>query len=213
MAKIGVIGGSGIDKLDLGENVVFLNRHGDKYCAPHEIDARGNIQTLKRAGATKIIATAAVGSLNKNIKPGDFVLLSDFMDFTRTRAEYIDPKAFTDMSFPYDESLRQGILRAAAKLKIRIHPKAVYACTEGPRFETKAEIKMYKRLGADVVGMTQVPEVILAAEAGIPYAAIGVVTNYAAGITGRKVSSQEVIEVMKMKQETLARLISTSLAP
>ena len=104
-------------------------------------------------------------------------------------------------------------MRAAAKLKIRIHPKAVYACTEGPRFETKAEIKMYQRLGADVVGMTQVPEVILAAEAGIPYAAIGVVTNYAAGITGRKVSSQEVIEVMKMKQETLARLISTSLAP
>lgn len=213
MAKLGIIGGTGVDEsIVKAQNVVFLNRHGKKYRAPHEIDYRGNILKLKGLGVSKIVATAAVGSLNPKMKPGDFVLLSDFIDFTRGRIEYIEPKKFTDVSFPYDESLRKKIQTAAKKLKIKIHSSAVYACTEGPRFESKAEIKMLRILGADVVGMTQVPEVVLAAEAGTPYAVIGVVTNYAAGIKPSKLSSDEVVEVMKSKQNEMSKLLRRVIA-
>lgn len=232
MSKIGIIAGSGIDELLFtrgfktakvktkygvvlvkegyveGKRIVFLNRHGPKYCPPHEINFRGNIRALRQRGVEKILATAAVGSMNPKIKPGDFLLLSDFIDFTRGRVEYLDPEAFTDVSFPYDEGLRDLVRRIAEKLRIRIHPRAVYVCTQGPRFESKAEIKMYRKLGADVVGMTNVPEVVLAAEARIPYAVTGVVTNYAAGISRQKITSQEVIRMMKQKSKILSRLLS-----
>ncbi|MDD5594120.1 MAG: MTAP family purine nucleoside phosphorylase [Candidatus Margulisbacteria bacterium] len=208
MPKIGIIAGTGIDdSIIKATGVIFLNRHGREYRAPHEIDYRGNILALQRAGVEKIVALAAVGSLNKKMKPGDFLLLSDFIDLTRNRTEYLSAANFTDVSFPYDEALRRKIKQAAAGLGIRIHPKAVYACTEGPRYESKAEIAAYRRLGADVVGMTQVPEVVLAAETGIPYAVIGIVTNYAAGISRKKISSQEVMAMMKNKSAEISKLL------
>lgn len=230
MSKIGIIAGSGIDEnlftrgfrivrvktkygmvlvkegLIEGKNVVFLNRHGPKYCPPHQINFRGNIQALRQRGVEKIVATAAVGSMNPKIKPGDFLLLSDFIDFTRGRIEFFDPKSFTDVSFPYDEGLRRLIQEAAVKLKLKIHPSAVYVCTEGPRFESRAEIKMYRKLGADVVGMTQVPEVVLAREVNIPYSALAIVTNYAAGLQER-VSGEEVITMMREKNRTAAQIL------
>lgn len=236
MAKIGIIAGTGIENLfdnsnlsskvmptDFGaievmvgrvqdQEIIYLNRHGRNYFSPSNVNYKGNIQALKRAGAEKIIATAAVGSLNPKIKPGSFVLLSDFLDFTRGRSEAFDPLAFTDVSFPYDEKLRAEFKKAAAKLKIALKPSAVYACTEGPRFESRAEIKMFRQLGADVVGMTQIPEVILAAEAGIPYAVIGVVTNYAAGISPKRISSAEVAVAMKKANPFLSKLILQALA-
>jgi len=235
MSKIGIIAGSGVDELlftkdfqikDInteygaitvkeglveGKKVVFLNRHGLKYCPPHEINFRGNIQALKQAGVEKILATAAVGSMDLKMKPGNFVLLSDFIDFTRGRVEYFNPAAFTDVSSPYDDFLRKTVQKTAAGLKIKIHPSAVYVCTEGPRFESKAEIKMFKKLGGDVVGMTNVPEVVLAAEAGLPYAVIGVVTNYAAGISPRKITSEEVISRMKEKAAKLSQLLQQTI--
>lgn len=228
MDKIGIIAGSGIDDLLLtesfktkkiktefgkvtvkeGKRLVFLNRHGRDYRAPHEINYRGNIRALKKAGVKKIIALAAVGSMNTKMKPGEIVLLSDFIDFTRGRIEYFDPSIFTDVSLPYDPYLRGMIKKAGARLKIKMHPSAVYACAEGPRFESKAEIKMYRQLGGDVVGMTQVPEVVLAAQAGIAYAVIAVVTNYAAGMTDKKISSGEVVSLMAEKKFLLSRLLS-----
>jgi 5'-methylthioadenosine phosphorylase len=231
MSKIGIITGSGIDELLFvkdfkaatvktnyglvpvregvvaGREIVFLNRHGKNYSPPQKINFRGNIEALKKRGVERIIATAAVGSLFPRLKPGDFVLLSDFIDFTRSRAEYFNPSSFTDVSFPYDALLRKRIRSVSAKLKIKMHPCAVYVCSEGPRFESQAEIKMYRKLGAGVVGMTNVPEVILAAERGIAYAAIAVVTNYAAGVSPKKISSQEVIAMMREKLELLSRLI------
>lgn len=231
MAKIGLIAGTGVDELIFtsgfktikvateygqvllkvgkvgGKEVAFLNRHGPKYCPPHQINARGNIRALEKAGVGRILALAAVGSFEPQMKPGDLVLLSDFIDFTRGRMEYFDAAKYTDVSFPYDLIMRKKILQTARKNKLKVHPEAVYVCTEGPRFESKAEIKMYRQLGADVVGMTQVPEVVLAAEAEIPYAVIGLVTNYAAGIAKTKITNKEVVEMMKRQQKILAQLL------
>jgi 5'-methylthioadenosine phosphorylase len=231
MSKIGLIGGSGVDDLLLasgfdnkeiiteygkvmikegmveGRRVAFLNRHGEKYSPPHEINSRANLQALQRSGVKQILATAAVGSMSLKMKPGNFVLLSDFIDFTRGRVEYFDPSRFTDMSAPYDAALAALVRKAAAKIKLKVHPSAAYACAEGPRFETKAEIKMYRKMGADVVGMTQVPEVVLAAELGMPYAVIGIVTNYASGISAEKVTSEEVIRMMSEKSGKLSELL------
>lgn len=231
MSKIGIIAGSGIDELLFAREfevegvdtqygtvvikeglvetnkIIFLNRHGFKHSPPHEINFRGNIQALKQLGVEKILATAAVGSMNLKMKPGNFALLSDFIDFTRGRIEYFNSSVFTDVSSPYDAALRRVIQKAAENLKIRLHPSAVYVCTEGPRFESRAEIKVYRKLGADVVGMTQVPEVVLAAEAKIPYAVIGVVTNYAAGISPKKITSEEVLRIMREKSKDLSNLL------
>jgi 5'-methylthioadenosine phosphorylase len=227
MPKIGIIGGTGTEKLGeklklklkriktrfgtvsawQDEKAVYIDRHGDNYCAPHAINYRANLLALEKLGVSQVIAIAAVGSMNSRMRPGDLVLLSDFIDFTRGRIEYIDPAVFTDVSSPYDKKLMKVLLAAGGKIGSKIHPGAVYACAEGPRFESKAEIRMYRRLGADVVGMTQVPEVILAAERKIPYAVIAVVTNYAAGISKRPISSEEVSSVMGKKLSLLGSIL------
>jgi 5'-methylthioadenosine phosphorylase len=172
------------------------------------VNYRANIAALKQEGVEDILATAAVGAINRKMQPGDFVALTDFIDFTRGRAQTFSDKSFVDVSRPYSPFLVKKIVNAAVKLRVKTHPGATYVCTEGPRFETKAEIKMFEKLGADVVGMTQVPEVVLAAEAGIPYAVIGVVTNFAAGISPKKVSSEEVLKVMGDRKEALSKLLA-----
>ncbi len=230
-AKIGIIGGSGVEDLDFAKNfktrivktpfgkvpiregkvsgkeIVFLVRHGREYLLPSEINYRANITALKKAGVGKIITSAAVGAINRKMHPGDFATLSDFIDFTRGKRETFTSHSFIDMSSPYDAELNALILKAAKKLELKMHRDAVYACAEGPRFETRAEIRAMGRLGADVVGMTQVPEVVLAAEAGLSYAAIAVVTNHAAGISPKKIDPAHVVEVMKEKSRALSKLI------
>ena len=231
LSKVGIIGGSGVEQLFFtegfkgrtvktaygqakvkegvveGKAVVFLNRHGANYSPPSLINYRANIAALEHEGVEKIIATAAVGSIDPKIKPGEFVLLSDFIDFTQQRVQAFHSDAFVDLTPPYTPFLMKKIVSAADEIRLKLNPGVTYACTEGPRFETKAEIRMFRKLGADVVGMTQVPEVVLAAELGIAYAAIGVVTNFAAGVSHKRVSSAEVIETMKRKSESLAKLI------
>jgi 5'-methylthioadenosine phosphorylase len=229
--KIGIIGGSGVEELLFmegfekdkvqtkygevaikrgkinGKTIIFLNRHGGEYSAPSQVNYRANIMALKNEEVGAILATAAVGSLNKKMQPGDFVILEDFIDFTKQRAETFETKSFLDMSAPYSPFVIQKITHASKRVRAEVHPGATYVCTEGARFETRAEIKMFKNLGADVVGMTQVPEVVLAAEAGIPYGVIGVVTNYAAGITSKRISSAEVLVMMRDRAQELSRLV------
>ncbi len=232
--RIAVIGGTGVEDLPIfrdfrpktvitkygivklkqgfigGRTVLFLLRHGPNYLAPHRINARANIMALKQEKVSRIFATAACGSLRREIKPGDLVVLLDFIDFTHNRIQVFEPADkpnFFDISEPYDRKLNQMICAAGKKLNIKVKKRAVYACTEGPRFETRAEIKAFRLLGADVVGMTQVPEVVLAAEAQIPYAAIGAVTNYAAGLQ-KKVSGEEVSGFMRKKAGDISRLLS-----
>ena len=193
------------------KSVFFLTRHGEKHSIPpHMVNYRANIKALQNLKVERIISTSAVGSLKKEMIPGDFVLLDQFIDFTKVRNHtfFDDEVVHTDFTHPYCPQLQEVITRAAANLGINLHVKGTYVCTEGPRFETPAEIRMFASLGGDVVGMTNVPEVVLAREAKICYASIATVTNFAAGISPSKITHEEVIEIMDKNSEKIKKLIS-----
>ena len=200
-----------------GKKVAFLPRHArpgsdeiKHEVPPHKINYRANIYGLFTLGVERIISTSASGSLNKLMKPGDLVVVDQFIDFTKSRVyTFYDveipikvlpdkpPMAkvvHIDVTQPYCPEIRKIILDVCADLNIKCHERGTYAATEGPRFETPAEINAIKIMGGDLVGMTNVPEVVLARELGICYATIAIVTNWAAGIQG-KVSHEEVIEI------------------
>ncbi len=237
-AEIAVIGGSGVYKLDFVEDaetktvetpygespeivvgkvgsrkVAFMQRHGKGHTSPpHLINYRANIKALEKLGVKRIIATTAAGSLNSSFKPGEMVLLDQFIDFTKGRTSTFyeggDAGVFhVDFTEPYCPELRETILKAGKNFKIKIHSKGTYVCTEGPRFETAAEIKMAKNAGGDIVGMTNVPECVLARELEMCYSAISVVTNFAAGISKNKLTHTEVANLMEEKIGGVMELI------
>src|SRR5690554_932016 len=172
-----------------GEEIVFLARHGKKHSVPpHLINYRANIMALKELGVKYIYATAAVGSVNESYAPGDIVIISDFIDFTKSRpVTFFDGGEngvkHVDMSDPYCKNMREKFCLYSKELGLDVKGEAIYICTEGPRFETASEIKMVKNFG-DVVGMTSVPEVVLAKELGLCYSSIGIITNWCTGIGG-----------------------------
>jgi 5'-methylthioadenosine phosphorylase len=169
-------------------SVVFLNRHGlHREHPPHRINYRGNLAALRMLGVSRILATNAVGSINRAVPPGGLMVIEDYLDFTAGRSNtFFDGGAsghtYTEMSVPCCPALRARLLELAAQADLHVHPGGVYACTNGPRFETPAEIRMFAQLGADVVGMTGMPEVVLARELGMHYTAIAYSINWAAGI-------------------------------
>lgn len=206
-----------------GRPVVFLPRHGaDHSVAPHAINYRGNVWALAHAGATAIVATAVSGGINPAMGPGTLVLISNYIDFTSGRAVTFfdgvtDPQlpgrdgrsvVHTDMTTPYDPELRLLLGRVASEESIPIVDGAVYCATNGPRFETPAEIAMMARSGGDLVGMTGYPEVALAVEAGLPYASIGVVSNWAAGLSETELSLGDIRHVIEGARDRLYRLVS-----
>ncbi len=201
-----------------GEEVAFLARHGTNHSVPpHLINYRANIWALKMLGVERVIATTAVGSVNRNMKPGDFVIVDQFLDFTKGRQSTFFEGGdagvvHTDFTEPYCPEIRTVLSAAAQEVGISAHPSGTYVCTEGPRFETPAEIRMFATLGGDLVGMTNVPEVVLAREAGICYATVSMVTNFAAGISPTNLTHEEVLEVMAANSENLKRLVMASLA-
>lgn len=182
--------------------VAFLARHGRGHTIPpHLVDYRANIWALHKLGVVRILGTTASGSINKKMKPSEIALLTQFLDFTKCRRDtfYEGGKSgivHVDVSEPYCPELRSVLAQSAKKLGIKIHTSATYACTEGPRFETPAEIDAYKKLGADLVGMTSVPECVLARELEMCYAGIGIVTNLGAGVSKTKLSHAAVLELM-----------------
>lgn len=195
-----------------GEDIVFLARHGKGHSTPpHRINFRANMAALKQLGVKYIYTTAAVGSCNENYAPGDVVILKDFIDMTKTRPltfyEGQEGKVrHTDMSDPYCRNLRMRFLEAAGELKINVKGgDAVYVCTEGPRFETASEIKVYKMLGGDVVGMTNVPEVILAKELGMCYAAVGIITNWCTGMKNDSITLHDIQGSLAENKEKLTK--------
>lgn len=200
-----------------GREVAFLARHGRGHAIPpHRINYRANIWALKMLGVRQILATSAVGSLNRRLHPGECVLLDQFIDFTKGRPStfYDGGEAgvvHVDYTEPYCPELRRLLLRAAKEASICLFPRATYVCTEGPRYETPAEIRMFQRLGGDLVGMTNVPEVVLAREAEICYAAIALVTNWAAGISPTPLTHREVVEAMAANTEKLRALLKKAL--
>jgi len=191
-------------KITLGKmdslNVAFLPRHGEEHdLPPHRVNYRANMWSLNKLGVTRIIATNAVGAVNKEYKPGDFVVPNDIIDFTKMRSQtFYDeaPVTHIDVTQPYCPELMSLLAKASRKQVKSVRRNAVFACMEGPRYETPAEIKMLRKLGADIVGMTAAPEAFLARELEMCYATICFVSNMAAGIEAR-LTTEEVIKVAR----------------
>ena len=205
--------------LDDERELVFLARHGKGHSIPpHRINYRANIRAFVELGCCCVLATNAVGSMNGQLQPGDFAVCNQFLDFTKQRpltffdAEDGDVR-HVNVTEPYcatlRETLREGCMAALGKT---LHTTSTYVCAEGPRFETAAEIEMYRQLGGDVVGMTGVPEVVLAREAGLCYATVCVVSNWAAGIANDEVSHSEVEELMATRRSDLKCLLRETIS-
>jgi len=168
-------------------DVVFLARHGDGHSiAPHEVNYRANLWALKDAGASEVVAVAAVGAIRRDLEPGALLLPHQVIDYTwGRRSTYFEgpgtPVNHIDFTEPYSRELRARLLSAALACGEQVLDGGIYAATQGPRLETAAEIDRLERDGADMVGMTGMPEAALAREISLQYAAITVVANYAAG--------------------------------
>jgi len=185
-----------------GREVVFLARHGSNHSIPpHRINFRANLWGLKELGVKRILSVNATGGIGKGYTPGSIVLLSQIIDMTFGSREgtFFDANrvAHIDFTEPFCSELRRLVLQAAKIAKRPILKKGVYVCTNGPRLETAQEIRFYSKIGADVVGMTLMPEASLARELEICYAALAVVTNAAAGISMGRLTAKEVIETMR----------------
>ena len=193
------------------EEIVFLARHGDGHSiAPHEVNYRANIWALKEAGAKQVVAIATVGGIHKDLRPGSLVLPDQIIDYTWGRASTFSqgagvPVRHIDFTEPYSSLLRQRILDAALACGETVSARGVYGATQGPRLETAAEIDRMARDGADMVGMTGMPEACLARELGLCYAAIAVVVNYAAG-KGDSVGGIKMADINAVSREALARV-------
>lgn len=204
----GNVNGFIVDRDD--KEILFIPRHlGENgHIPPHKINYQANIMAINQLGIKKIISINSVGSL-QNHAIGSFVLPADFIDFTYNRANtfFEDKTIHTDMSAPYCPYLRNIIASVLNQNGMDVCDDGVYVCTQGPRFETKAEIRMLSKIG-DVVGMTGVPEVVLANEIGLCYASICLVTNMACGIVNNNLSSQDILEIIAAKTDKLMEIIN-----
>lgn len=234
-AEIGIIGGSGFydlaaslreikvetpygppsDKIALGKiagyKVAFLPRHRkDHEVPPHQINYRANIWALKDLGVSRIITSHAVGSLQKTIKPGDFVILDQFVDRTKGRIDtFYDGQIATHVStaFPYCPQLRKLAVKTAQDLNIKVHKQGTVVIIQGPRFSTAAESAWFTQMGWEVINMTEYPEVVLAREKEICYCAMAMATDYDAGLVAEgEVRPVSVDQVIKTFQKNITQV-------
>lgn len=201
----------------IGErDVVFLSRHSQRHnIPPHRVNYRANIWGLRKLGVERVIAVNAVGGINSSYVPGDLVLPDQIIDFTKCRAAtfYEGGDVFhLDFTEPYCPELRMMFQDVSAGAGLKLINSGTYVCTEGPRLETAAEIRLFRMIGADLVGMTGMPESILSRELELCYAAVMVVTNLAAGLSGKKLTTTEVLETMRLSMERVKTLISRVIA-
>jgi len=202
-----------------GKPLAFLARHGAGHkLPPHKINYRANIAALVGLGVQAVIATTAVGAMHERLSPGDFVLLDDFIDFTRDREHktFFDGEnglvVHTDFSRPYSDAVRAAVIESAAALGTPLHPTGTYLAGDGPRYETPAEVRLFAQWGADVAGMTGVPEATLAREAGLHYAGISLVTNLGTGLSQTPLTHEEVVESMEAASPKLRELLAETVA-
>jgi len=193
---------------------VILARHGRKHqYSPSQVNNQANIKALQKTGVTHIIATTACGSLRQEIDRGDLVVLDQFIDFTRFRkntfAESFENGAVhTAMANPFDKGLSKIIYETAKQLDLKAHDKGCVVSIEGPRFSTVAESKMFRIWGADVINMSTAPETMLANEAGIPYAAIAMSTDYDCWKEDEpSVTWDEILSVFNQNADDVKRLL------
>jgi len=238
--KIGIIGGSGLDdprlfqeqeekeidtpfgkpssKITCGKisgiNVCILSRHGRKHnLPPSQVNYRANIYALGKLGCTHILATTAAGSLKEEIKRGDFVILDQFIDFTKQRKEsffeqFEEKPEHASLAEPFSNFLREKIMETCKELGIQYHSKGTLVTIEGPRFSTRAESRMFRLLGGDVINMSIAPEAILAREAGLEYAAIAMSTDYDCWkIDEKPVSWDEILMIFTENADKMKKLL------
>ena len=236
-AGIGIFGGTGIydsgllkeskeitidtpygktsDSITIGEfngrKVAFMPRHGKKHTIPpHLINYKANIWAFKELGVKRIIAPSAVGSLKEEFEPGNFALPTQFIDFTKSRKGTFSEDGrviHISVADPFCPELQNIILDVANEQQVKIHNDATYVCIEGPRFSTKAESKFFKSTGADIIGMTLVPECQLAREAQICYASISTVTDYDVWAE-KPVTAKEVMETLSKNVEITKKILT-----
>ena len=233
MPSIAVIGGSGLahnllevekevkvhtpfgspsDLVMLGKisgiEVAFLPRHGRSHSIqPGRINFRANIWALKELGVSRILSCSAVGSLQDNVKPGDFVFPDQFIDLTKVRpSTFYEGSRICHVSVadPFCPELRSSLFQKSQK---PFHREGTYICIEGPRFSTRAESRLFRSWGCSVIGMTLVPECILAREAEICYSPISMVTDYDT-FKGNAVSIDEVLKTMKGNEQRIKSLLA-----
>jgi 5'-methylthioadenosine phosphorylase len=239
-AEIGIIGGTGFydpnllkkakeirvrtpygppsDSITVGEldgrRIAVLPRHSKKHTIrPTDVNSAANIFALKKLGVQRILAPATVGSLREELKPGDVVFIDQFIDRTTRREQsFYTGRQVCHISVaePMCPELRRVLIEAADDSKISAHKAGTYVCIEGPRFSTKAESRMFRMWGADVVGMTLVPECVLAREAEICYASIATVTDYDVW-KDKPVSVDEVKKTMKQNVEKAKTIITEAI--
>ena len=237
MKKIAVIGGSGLDNPEIlknpiekavqnkygspssplvcgkieGEDIVILARHGkDHSLTPTKINFRANIFALKEEGCTHILAATAVGSLRQEIKPGNLVFPSQFIDFTRQREMtfFTEEVVHTPMSEPYDKRLRDLLCQSCKELRFSYNRDVTVITIEGPRFSTQAESHMFRSWGADIINMSTCPEVMLANEFGIPYQTIAMSTDYDCWKENEApVTYEKVMAIMNQNAEKVKKLL------
>ena len=239
-AEIGIFGGTGIydsellqeskeisidtpygktsDSITIGDykgrKVAFMPRHGKKHAIPpHMINFRANIWAFKELGVTRILAPSAVGSLKEELKPGDFALPSQFLDFTKSRIGSFSEDGrviHISVAEPFCPELQEEVLQTAQSQNIKIHKNCTYVCIEGPRFSTKAESKFFRTTGADIIGMTLVPECQLAREAQICYVSISTITDYDVWAE-KPVTAKEVLETLSKNVEFTKKMLAVLL--
>jgi 5'-methylthioadenosine phosphorylase len=236
-AEIGIFGGTGIYDSDLLDNtteisvdtpygkpsdsiiigefnerkIAFIPRHGKKHAIPpHLINYKANIWAFKELGVKRIIAPSAVGSLKEELAPGHFALPSQFLDFTRSRdGSFSEDGRVIHISVaePFCPELRDSILKVAKSQHLTIHKDCTYVCIEGPRFSTKAESKFFRSTGADIIGMSLVPECQLAREAQMCYVSISTVTDYDVWAE-KPVTAKEVLETLSKNVASIKNLLT-----
>ncbi len=235
-AEIGIIGGTGLydpkllknvqeilvktpygspsDVITVGELggccVAFLPRHGKNHTIrPTDVNSRANISAFKKLGVKHILASSTVGSLKEEYAPGDLVFVDQFIDRTTRREQsfYTENKVcHISMAEPMCPDLRKILIEVARKERIKAHSTGTYVCIEGPRFSTKAESRMFRTWGADVVGMTLVPECVLAREAEICYASVAMVTDYDVW-KDHPVCVDDIVKTMKANIENVKKIV------
>ena len=244
MIKIGIIGGSGLDNPQIltnttevitdtpygkptsplrcgtinGCDVILVSRHGLKHqYSPSEVNYRANIFALKEQGVSHIIATTACGSLREEIGRGHFIIIDQFIDFTRIRKNtfydsFSESAVHTAMPEPFDARLRELLYTTSLELGFKAHPKGTVVTIEGPRFSTKAESKMFRLLGADIINMSVATEAMLANELKIPYAAIAMSTDYDCWKEDEKpVTWDEILEVFQKNVGNVTNILVNAL--
>lgn len=198
-----------------GTEVHIIGRHGREHTIPPTyVNNRANIQALKEFGCDYILATTAVGSLREEIDRGHLVVMDQFIDFTRRREltfhESFAPHApaHTPMAEPFNAFLREKMIRSCKDLGITVHEKGTVVTIEGPRFSTRAESHMFRAWGADIINMSTAPEAILANEAGLPYAAVAMSTDYDCWKTDEDpVTWDDILKIFQANAENVTSML------